>query len=619
MCGVSAIISGRRSALPEAIARMVSVMDHRGPDGHGTYVDEINGSSSLALGHNRLSIIDLTMHASQPMRSNDGRYTLVYNGEVYNYREIAEQLHESELPQGSDGDTAVVMAALIKWGPAALERFNGMWAILLYDALEGTLLISRDRFGVKPVYYYDDGTQVFVASEIKSILVGSGARLQVNPDIAIPYLTRGILNFSAGTFFVGVQQFPPASYAVIDLRRSPRVVEPRRFWLHPHEKGEHPVKGAVTPAQIRSLFLDAVRLRLRSDVPVGVLLSGGVDSSSIVGAIADSGQLENLMILSVTSDDPGSNEEPFIDLMGRFARRTPQKVNVSHDPLALVDRLSEAVWYNDEPLTGVSDIAHLQLMELARARGIKVLLSGQGADEQLGGYNKFLYFWLKSLLDARNYLGVAKCIAQFAMHSNTLYEFRLSEAIRYIGRERLASETFIAPEHQHRDTVQMGYNGSYERREWTDMVQTSIPALLHYEDRMSMSQSVEVRVPFLDYRLVELLARVHPSEKFAGGWTKSIFRKAITGLVPKEIQYRRDKKGFNVPETLWMRGPFEPQVRAVFESNMMAESLGFLSGPKLREVYDQFLLGKGYLNGRHFFRVYAFEAFLRRFAEHIAA
>src|ERR1019366_1694653 len=230
---------------------------------------------------------------------------------------------------------------------------------------------------------------------------------------------------------------------------------------------------------------------------------------------------------------------------------------------------------------------------------------------------KFFYFWLQSLLDAGKYLGVVRSIAQFALHSNTLYEFRLSEAIRYVGRRRLASETFIAAEHQHRDTVQLGYNGSYERREWTDMVQTSIPALLHYEDRMSMSQSIEVRVPFLDYRLVELLARVHPSEKFEGGWTKAIFRKAIAGLVPTEIQYRRDKKGFNVPETLWMRGPFQPQVQAVFDSDMMAESLGFIIGPKLREAYGRFLQGKGYLNGRHFFRVYAFEAFLRRFADHI--
>ncbi|HXG72260.1 MAG TPA: asparagine synthase-related protein, partial [Gemmatimonadaceae bacterium] len=182
-----------------------------------------------------------------------------------------------------------------------------------------------------------------------------------------------------------------------------------------------------------------------------------------------------------------------------------------------------------------------------------------------------------------------------------------------------ARKTFIAPEHQHRDSVDIGFQDSYPRREWIDLVKTSVPSLLHYEDRMSMSQSVEVRVPFLDYRLVEMLAKVHPSEKFAGGWTKSIFRKAIAGLVPREIQYRKDKKGFNVPEDAWMRGLFKQKVNEMFRSEMMSEKLGFIDSSALCSSYDEFLEGKGYLNGRHFFRVYAFESFLRRFADNIAA
>ncbi len=216
-------------------------------------------------------------------------------------------------------------------------------------------------------------------------------------------------------------------------------------------------------------------------------------------------------------------------------------------------------------------------------------------------------------------LGAARTFVEFALRSNTIYEFRLSEAMRYIGRSRLASETFISVDHQHRDTVDIGFQESYPKREWIDLVRTSVPTLLHYEDRMSMSKSVEVRVPFLDYRLVELLARVHPSEKFAGGWTKSIFRKAISGLVPREIQYRKDKKGFNVPVDGWMRGIFRAKVEEVFRSNMMAEESGFVNAAALRESYERFLVGKGYLNGRHFFRVFAFETFLRRFGGHIAA
>jgi asparagine synthase (glutamine-hydrolysing) len=619
MCGISVIVSPDASALPEAIGRMVASMHHRGPDGTGTYLDRVSDAVSLALGHNRLAIIDLTDHAAQPMRSLDGRYVLVYNGEVYNYREIAAELDRAELPAEGTGDTAVVLAAITKWGPAALAKFNGMWSLALYDTRERTLLVSRDRFGVKPLYYCQEGATLYFASEIKAILLASRARLRINPDVAIPYLTRGLLNFSEGTFFDGVRQFPPASYQVIDLRSTAArfVPAPRRYWRHPYENGEVPAVGRVSADEVRSLFMDAVTLRLRSDVPVGVLLSGGIDSSSIVGAIARTTSLDNLTVLSVTSDDRTLNEEPFVDLMARHVNLTPQKFNVSRDPESLLASVSDACWFNDEPVCGIADIAHLRLMEGARARGIKVLLSGQGADEQLGGYNKFLYFWMQSLIKDGRYGKALQTFLQSATHSHTLYEFRLSEAIRYIGRSRLATKTFIAPVHQHRDAADLGLQGSYASREWIDLVRTSVPALLHYEDRMSMSRSVEVRVPFLDYRLVECLARVHPSEKFEGGWSKAIFRKAIVGLVPRQIQYRRDKKGFGVPEDDWMKHVLRPHLEEMFAPGMMAETLGLVDSCKLREMYSRFVSGSGYLNGRHFCRVYAFEAFARRFAAHI--
>lgn len=619
MCGISGIVCPPAEGLQNTIAAMVSVMHHRGPDGNGTYVDRVNGDTSVALGHNRLSILDLSDHAAQPMRSRDGRYVLVYNGEVYNYKEIAAELTREELPETQPGDTAVVLASLIKWGPQALAIFNGMWALLLYDSQEKTLLVSRDRFGVKPLYYCRRGDSLYFASEVKAILKATEARFSVNPDAAIPYLTRGLLNFSEHSFFSGISQFATGSYQVIDLRNLDSFDDgPVQFWKHPFEKGVEQVPGAVSPEEIRNLFLDAIRLRLRSDVPVGMLLSGGVDSSAILGGIAHLDTGADLTILSVTSDDPAVSEEPFIDRMAQFVNLTPQKANVSKESLGLLDSLPEAVWYNDEPICGIADIAYLRLMEIARSRGIKVLLSGQGADEQLGGYNKFFYFWLICLARQNRYLDFLRLLLASAKHSNTLYEFRLSEAIRYMGKRRLSSGTFIAPQHQERDTLDLGLQGSYARREWVDIMKTSVPQLLHYEDRMSMSQSIEVRVPFLDYRVVELLARVHPSEKFAGGWTKSIFRKAIHGLVPPQIQYRRDKKGFTVPEDYWMKVEFKPRVDEMLRSEMAAASLGFLDQGELRKMYERFTAGQGYLNGRHFSRVLIFEAFLRRFASYIS-
>ena len=617
MCGISGIFSHHPGTVPGAIERMVGSMHHRGPDGRGAFVEAVDETSSVAIGHNRLSIIDLTEQAAQPMRSGDGRHVLAYNGEVYNYREIAQELPAGSVAPGA-GDTAVVLAALRHWGPAAFARFNGMWAILLYDRVDKTLLVSRDRFGVKPLYYHEGRGDVFFASEVKAILEAQPARFTINPDVAVPYLTRGLLNFSPGTFFNEIQQFPPASYAILSLGGAQKAgIRPVRYWQHPFELGRQPEAGLVPAAEIRELFIDAVRLRLRSDVPVGVLLSGGVDSSAIVGAVAALGQQQNLTVLSVTSNDPRTNEEVHIDRMAAWAGVVPRKVNVSGDPLALLDRLADACWFNDEPVCGVADIAELRLMELARSLGLKVLLSGQGADEQLGGYNKFLYFWVQQLARDRRWGQALATLLRSARSSNTLYEFKLSEAIRYIGQRRLSADTFIAAEHGGRDTLDIGLRQGYSHREWLDLTCTSVPALLHYEDRMSMCQSVEVRIPFLDYRLVERLALVHPAEKFAGGWTKSIFRLAMDGMIPPEIQYRRDKKGFTVPEDRWMRGEFQGRVTALFEGEMLSARRGIIDAAKLRSLYAAFTRGQGVLNGRHFFRVVAFETFFRRFDSYL--
>ena len=620
MCGISLCCVSDRAVAERAIAAMVGAMHHRGPDGDGVFVAEVGDASVLAMGHNRLSIIDLTTHASQPMRSADDRFHLVYNGEVYNYREIARQLHATELPQGSEGDTAVVLAALIRWGPSALQRFNGMWALALYDAKERTLLLSRDRFGKKPLYYFADGRSFHVASEIKALLQAADRRFALDPRAAIPYLTRGVTDFSADTFFEGIRQFPAASYEIIRLDAGESVgTRPQVYWQHPYERGSVHAGGRVTPDDLRALLVDSVSLRLRSDVPIGVLLSGGLDSSAILGAVASLGSLENVSVLSVVSDDRAVSEEPFIDAMTRFVGCRTHKVNVSTDPHALLDRLDEASWANDAPIPGVSSLAHMELMELAAREGLKVLLTGQGSDEQLGGYNKFLYFYLMSLWKERSFARAARTLSQFATHSRTLFEFRLSEALRYVGSRHLREGTFISPAFQSFDTLDLGFQGSYERREWQDITKTSVPQLLHGEDRMSMSRSVEMRVPFLDYRLVELLAHVPPSAKFAGGWTKSILRDAIRDLVPDEIRFRRDKKGFAVPGEQWMRGTLRERVSDVFASDMMAHRLGVIDGPALRESYRRFLAGRSPLNGRQFFRAYAFEIFLRRFAPFLVA
>ncbi len=615
MCGLSAIFAKLPFQLESDISRMVSAMSHRGPDGTGIFIDEVNSSTSLALGHNRLSILDLSPDGAQPMKSSCGRYVLVLNGEVYNYREIASELDVDERPRGSFGDTAVVLAALKKWGSAALSRFNGMWALLFYDSLQGTLLVSRDRFGKKPLYFFQNESRLYFASEIKAILAVSNSKQSFNINCIVPYLTRGLLNFSDQTFFNNIFAFPAASFQIINLHDAlPQEMQFTRYWLHPYEVGSMEYLPHCSYDEVRELFIDAVRLRLRSDVPVGVLLSGGLDSSAITGAISSFQSLDNISLLSVISDDSAASEETFIDCMANHVHHAVEKTNVSLAPLSLLGEVSSCSFSHDQPILGISDIAHFKMMQRAHSIGVKVLLSGQGADEQLGGYNKFFYFYLQELIRSGQYVQACKLLAQSAWNSNTLYEFRLSEARRYLSMKAFRQIDYIAPEYCDLDGVNTSYQGSYSMREWLDITSLSLPALLHFEDRNSMSVSTEVRAPFLDYRLVDLLARINPAEKFEGGWTKSIFRKAITGLVPREIQYRRDKKGFNVPEDLWMRTCYQPAMLDVFGSDMLSDSLGFLNGNKLREAYLGFVAGKGWLNGRQFMRAYALELFLRRFS-----
>jgi asparagine synthase (glutamine-hydrolysing) len=614
MCGISAIVGTDRGLSDRLVRRMAALQHHRGPDGTGVAIERSGDSVWLALGHNRLAILDLTEAAAQPMVSADQRFVLIYNGEVYNYLEIARELPENARPAPGSGDTAVILAALSTWGPKALNRFNGMWSLLLFDRQERTLLISRDRFGVKPLCYGFGPTGLVLASEVKAVLMGLGARVRLNPNATIPYLTRGLMDFSEDTFFEGVRQFPPASYVVLDLSSVPTRMPPaERYWLHPFECGQTPRRGFLKPEDLRSLFEDAVSLRLRSDVPVGVLLSGGVDSSAILGAARTALPAGDLRVLAVTSEDPESNEEPFIDLASNWNNVSASKVNVSRDPMLLFKQVGESCWYNDAPLTSVAAVAHRMLMQRASDLGLKVLLSGQGADEQLAGYNKFLYFYAIDLLRKGNLSEASTLLFQFALKSNTLYEFRIAEALRYVGRERLVSGTFIARAHHKRDYVNIGLSGTFARREWLDIAKTSVPALLHYEDRMSMSHSVEIRVPFLDYRVVEALAQVDVADKLAGGWTKALFRDAIAGLVPPEIQFRKDKRGFTVPDDVWVSGQYRPELDRTFKAPMLAAELGIIDPSRLLEQYRKFCSGRGYLTGRHFFRMFALESFLRRF------
>ena len=614
MCGISGIISAKNTSLEQPLNSMVATQRHRGPDGQGTHFDKLDSFYNIGLGHNRLAILDLSEHSKQPMVSQDGNLALSYNGEIYNFQDLATELGLVHNCNSVRGDTEVVFEALRRWGPEAFSRFNGMWAILFYDRRSHTLLVSRDRLGIKPLYVCKHDDNVYFASEIKAILNATNHKFRLNPNVAVPYLTRGLLDIGSETFFQGITAFQAGTYQLIDLKKVD-MPDPTPFWLHPFKRGT--LETTKNSSSVKEVFLDSVKIQLRSDVPIAVLLSGGIDSSAIIGAATKYLGMGNVATLSVVSDEPDCDESRFISIMANHAMINPILVNVSTNPLSLLEMIPEATWSNDQPLCGLSDVAHLLLMQQAKKLGFKVLLSGQGADEEFGGYNKFFYFYIQDLLKQGHYFLAIKIILASVCRTKTLWEFRWSEALRYLNPTKLEQMTFIRPEVESAGSVNAGLGNSYQERECKDLLELSLPQLLHFEDRLSMSQSIEVRVPFLDHRLVELAATISPNDKFRGGWSKSILRDAIAEIVPPSIRFRKDKKGFTIPEAKWMRNEFVRPYQNMLAKPMLAHTFGIIDQEKATSQYASFLKGKGFLNARHFFRLYLFEAFLRRFEDFI--
>ena len=414
MCGLAGVFGALGvERIRESVTRMLQVQTHRGPDSAGSWCGTVHGMD-IGLGLRRLKILDLSDASNQPMLSEDGRFVLVYNGEIYNYLEIRAELAASGAEFRTQGDTEVLLQALILWGPAAFARFNGMWALVLLDQVTGEILLSRDRFGVKPLYTYIDGRRLFVSSEIKAILEVANRRFQVTASVADVYLQQSLLCTSSATFFGGIDEFPAghlARLSVEDIGKKP--LEPHRYWAISAESSSNLNESALIES-VRAAFIDSVRLRLRSDVSVGVLLSGGTDSSAIAAAVHHlEPSREDIKLISAVGGNRSDDEQTFIDTMANHLKRSVEKVVVDYPVSKALDLISEVSWFNDEPIGSFSTLAYYLLMKRAGDLGITVLLSGQGADESLCGYKKYLGFYLQELMVSGQWLAAAQVLRAF--------------------------------------------------------------------------------------------------------------------------------------------------------------------------------------------------------------
>ena len=586
MCGIAGILHYDQTPIsPHHLQQLSQTLYHRGPDDHGylTYSpqNEITVSrhpdqlppGNLALIHRRLAILDLSPAGWQPMISQDKHYAITFNGEIYNYLELQQELKSLGYSFHSQSDTEVLLTAYIHWGQAMLTRLVGMFAFAILDRQQQILFLARDSFGIKPLYYSQWETGIAFASEIKALLPLPQIKRQINPQRLYDFLTCGLTDTGSETLLSTIH------YLTLSLT-SPPTLAPQRYWqINPNQTQDLSFTEAAQ--QCRDLFLDNIALHLRSDVPIGVALSGGVDSSSIVMAMRHLNPQQTIHSFSYTAEDPQINEENWIDIVVNAAQTVAHKTQPS--PQELIQDLDHLIDTQDEPFGSTSIYAQHRVFRLAQENGIKVMLDGQGADELLGGYYPYLAARLASLIRQGKWLKAkqffekicqfpgAETYPFFKQALGLFLPLNLKAQIKtYLCKPSfplwLHREWFQA-HHVHSTAIPRLQGQHLLTAQLEQSLETSLLGLLRYEDRNSMAHSLESRVPFLTPKLVNFLFSL-PEDYIVSpdSTTKAIFREAMQGILPEPIRTRRDKIGFATPELSWLT-TLNPWVESVLNSD----------------------------------------------------
>ena len=646
MCGIAGIIACEKIPA-KFISAMTDLVRHRGPDDEGFFLlAELSGEPlvcggnatpegvylsgipsepachvdllgnrpvSLALGHRRLSIVDLSPAGHQPMCYR-GRYWITYNGEIYNHLELRRELQSNGYDFFSNTDTEVILAAYDCWGEDSQHHFNGMWAFAIYDRLHKTIFLSRDRFGIKPLYYWNspEGYLAF-GSEIKQFTLLPGWQPTVNGQRAHDYLVWGLTDHTDETLFRGVYQLQQGHCCTLYLSELDTVTLsqrlPVRRW-YDLPAGTFSGGFEEAAAELRRLLFDSVKLRARADVSVGSCLSGGLDSSSIVcmlnSILAAVHSCDRQKTFSACSEIKRFDEREWIDIVVEQTGLSPYYVYP--ELLQLFEESSAIIWHQDEPFGSTSIFSQWSVFRLAADNGVKVMLDGQGADESLAGYHTFFPPYLISMV----------LHGKFASLVSEIREMKRLHFYSYLKQCRLIAG-FLLP-----DSIQIpikrrfGFDMQGSKHDWLNydligasqrnpfqaldantcdlqqysrvqMLYTHLPMLLHWEDRDSMAHSLESRLPFLDYRVVELALSLPDAYKISRGMTKRILRESMKGILPRPVRNRVDKLAFVTPEELWLRDNsvfFRDRLHQAVEA-----SCGILC-PSVYEVLDDVLAGR---------------------------
>lgn len=580
MCGICGWLQPSGVRLVDLV-RMNRKASHRGPDGEGYWLWDGESATGhfvesesadtaydkyppgpAGLGHRRLSILDLSDAGLQPMSSSDGRLWIVFNGEIYNYIELRTELARSGHKFHTGTDTEVILAAYEQWGTECFARFNGMWGLGLIDLRRRTLVLSRDRLGVKPLYTWAKNQSLVFASEIKQLFALPGIAAKADMDAVAEYIDTGY-EVPPATFFEGVQAFPPGCWSEISIDQ-PKQPTPQPFWF-PEKLTTSKINRAEATEQTRSLFADSVKLRLRSDVPVGVCLSGGLDSSAIYGQVQllRNGSAHSTYAFSAAFEDRRFDEREYTEkVLGRFGGEGHYTFPTAQN---FLDDFAKLVYHHDEPPGSLSQYAAWSVMRLAREHRVPVLLNGQGGDELFTGYWSAYYLFLRQTLKRAPQQIAGHLLGSLMPGGNPALVAQLFPHLRqYRNRKKRDNRTVLLPRWQsHGFTLKDNWATAAQRLapeqyRLHEIRNIHLPRLLKWDDRNSMAFSIEGRYPFLDYRMVEWALTLPPEMNLRQGWNKLLIRESLGHALPHAIQWRRSKVGFVTPQSEWIRTTLRP-------------------------------------------------------------
>jgi asparagine synthase (glutamine-hydrolysing) len=605
MCGITGFIQVGKADynINEVMMKMTSSLSHRGPNDYGIEIIPIeNEKTTIGFGHRRLSIIDLTRNGHQPMWDRKKELCIVLNGEIYNYVELREELLQKGYEFISKSDTEVLIYAYKEWGTECFRKLNGMWAIAIFDKKKKNILLSRDRYGKKPLYYYISANGFIFASEIKALLLHPSVVKLPNYEKVFRYLSLNYryLDIDNESFFQNILQVPPSTFMEINTALTTRTM---RYWeLSPITISENKAESKIIE-EFRDLLIDAIKIRLRSDVPVGCMLSGGMDSTSITAIAYKILKTPVTTFSGITGKEKGVyDESEYIDSV--IKDTSADFHYIRPDPSDIFDTVSEMLAFHDEPICTVTWYSLYLIAKKIREENVPVVLNGHGGDELLAGYWDHYHYYLYELSAAgkvheleneisfwkKNHKRDPEELTRMNIYIKKMLGHEIGEMSRFDDYSQCFHPDVVS---KYKRDIQLTNNMTslLSKRLYSELFYETVPATLRPEDRNTMSQSIESRSPFLDYRLAEFTFSLDNKYKIRNGLGKWILRESMKGILPEKVRTRTDKAGFIAPADLWFKTVNKNQIQDMINSTELGKENIFDIG-HIQKIFDEHCEGK---------------------------